>query len=162
MPVVDWFKSGVPTVVWLLAATLAVAGCLPEGAPFKRIEPAADTGTIYIYRDTGAIGHGLDLEIFANRESIARLQVGTYKALQLAPGEYRIMAEPHKTQGIVLSGIETSGIKGNTLLRLTVQPGEVYYLELEEGLGSLLVNDVDWKTAEPVLSRMRLAQDSPQ
>ena len=144
-------------ILAVLLVALTVGGCLTQGARFVPIQGIAGEAIVYVYRESGVIGHGLDLEVFANRESIARLQVGTYEALHLPPGRYKFTAEPHQTKQVALSGITASGIHGNTLLTLEIDQGYTYYLKLEEGLGSLLIESVPATTATPVLAKMKQA-----
>ena len=91
---------------WVLLMSVMLSACIAHGAKFVPMPGAAGQAVVYVYRESGVIGHGLDLEIFANRESIARLKVGTYEALHLAPGRYAFTAAAHKTASVVLSGIK--------------------------------------------------------
>ena len=139
---------------WVLLMSVMLSACIAHGAKFVPMPGAAGQAVVYVYRESGVIGHGLDLEISANRESIARLKVGTYEALHLAPGRYAFTAAAHKTASVVLSGIKDKGIHGNTLLRLEVDAGKTFYLRLEEGLGSLLIDSVSRGQAEPMLAKL--------
>ena len=147
-------------LVGLTTAVLLLAGCMYYGAKFVPVSGAVGQAVVYVYRESGVIGHGMDLEVFANRASIARLQVGTYEGFHLPPGQYAFTATPHKTHTVVLSGIEERGIHGNTLLRLEVQQGHTYYLRLEEGLGSLLIDSVSRERAQPILAKLGQAGDA--
>jgi hypothetical protein len=141
----------------LLLVSVLMSSCVVYGSKFVPIQGVAGEAIVYLYRDTGLIGHGLDLKISANRETIAELAVGTYRALTMKPGEYRFTAEAIKTGAVVLSGIEDRGIDGNTLLIVSLEQGGDYYLKLAEGLGSLLIDEVDAQQGRADLQRLRPA-----
>ena len=125
--------SNLRGLLWVLVSVL-MSSCVVYGSKFVPIQGVAGEAIVYIYRDAGLVGQGLDLKIAANREVIAQLPVGTYQALNMKPGEYRFTAEAVKTGRVVLSGIENRGIHGNTLLITRFEQGGAYYLKLAEGL----------------------------
>lgn len=146
----------------LLLVSVLMTSCVVYGSKFVPIQGVAGEAIVYVYRDAGLIGHGLDLKILANREEIAQLPVGTYQALNLKPGEYRFTAEAVPTGRVVLSGIENRGIFGNTLLTINFEQGTDYYLKLAEGLGSLLIDEVDAEQGRAELKRLRPADEGTQ
>ena len=151
----------ISTWVALCFAVVLSSGCLPQGTKFVPIQGIAGQAIVYVYRDSGLVGHGLDLEIFANRQSVVRLQVGTYQAMNLKPGPYTWTAAPHTTDSVVLSGITPGGLHGNALLRLDVIAGQTYFLKLAEGLGSLLIDPVSADEAKVDLQRLRAPNTQP-
>ena len=146
----------------LLLVSVLMSSCVVYGSKFVPIQGVAGEAIVYVYRDTGLIGHGLDLKISANREAIAQLQVGTYQALTMKPGEYQFTAEAIETGRVVLSGIEDRGIHGNTLLRVEFEQGAAYYLKLAEGLGSLLIDEVSAEQGRADLQRLRPADSASE
>jgi len=146
----------------LLLVSVLITSCAVYGSKFVPIQGVAGEAVVYIYRDAGLVGYGLDLKILANREAVAQLPVGTYQALTMKPGEYRFTAEAIKTGHVVLSGLEDRGIHGNTLLVVTFEQGGDYYLKLAEGLGSLLIDEVDAEQGQDDLKRLSPAEASSE
>jgi hypothetical protein len=152
----DHKSTSTRACAWLAVCAVFVmlSGCVAQGKKFFPIQGIAGESIVYVYRESGLIGHGLDLQIFANRVSVGTLQVGTYAATNMRPGLYEWTAEPHKTGSVVMSGIEQSGLHGNILLSIELVQGQTYFLKLEEGLGTLLIEPVPSAEGEAALGKL--------
>ena len=146
---------------WMLAglALIALSGCMsmPKGERFYQIQGEAGKSILYVYRDRGVVGHGLELQVIMNDEPLATLPVGTFHAQLVEPGQYAFKARARRGEEPVLSGVQPSQLEGNTLLQLDVKEAHTYYVIVEEGLGYVLLEPVPAVKALSDLKSLRLA-----
>ena len=144
-----------------LLAALAIinGGCLTIGE--RDFTPVRDDGraTVYVYRKDGLLGHNLDLEIKVNGDRFATLETGRYHVQHLAPGELSFGANAIRHEWPVLSGVTVDQLQGNTLLTMPVEAGEVYFVIVEEGVGSILLEPVSAAVATHDLRTLRSVEE---
>ena len=105
-----------------------------------QIQGAAGKGVVYIYRDSKLVGQGLEIEVLMDGVSVVRLPTGTFYATLLEPGLKRLQVKVHKApKGIVLSGVEPEQVKDYNLLDLEVKQDAKHFVQVEEGLGYILL-----------------------
>lgn len=141
--------------IWLVLLTsFLVAGCATQGKPFFPIQGEAGKSILYVYRENGLLGRGLELEILANGESLATLAVGTFHAMRIEPGHYDFEARATRGKAPVLSGVQPSQLEDNTLLALDIVEAHTYYVVVEEGLGYVLLEPVAADEAQAKLAKL--------
>jgi hypothetical protein len=124
----------------IVFGAIALTGCATHTTErFFQIQGDAGKAIIYVYRDRGFIGHGLELEIVMNDEPAAKIPVGTFFATHAEPGTIRFAVRAKRGDQPVLSGVKPDQLDGYTLLELKVNPAQTYYIEIEEGLGYVLL-----------------------
>ena len=135
-------------------AALFTTGCtgLPTDRQFFPIQGQADKAILYIYRARGVVGHGLELDVMLNDSKVATLGVGSVYTRRIEPGHYRLGVVPRRVEGAtVLSGVKANQLTDYTLLKLDAQATHTYYVEVEEGIGYVLMES---REAEDALAEM--------
>lgn len=128
--------------VGLALITLGLGACssAPKGERFLQIQGEAGKGIVYIYRDSKLVGQGLEVQVLMDGVSLVRLPTGTFHATLLEPGLKRLQVKVHKApKRIVLSGVESEQVKGYNLLDLEVKQDLKHFVQVEEGLGYILL-----------------------
>ncbi len=128
---------------------------LTQGERFVPLADVPGKATLYVLRDNLVVGRGLDLDILINGETLTTLQPGAYHATHVAPGELRFGAAARRGKGPLLSGIEPDQLTGNLLLTMNVAANRTYYVTVEEGLGSVLLEPLSYEEAWERLPELR-------
>ena len=58
---------------------------------------------------------------------------------------------------VILSGVQPSQVEGYTLLDLDIKEAHTYFVEIEEGAGYVLLNEVPKTAALAALAKLRSA-----
>jgi hypothetical protein len=148
-------------VRWMLAgaALAALSGCIsvPKGEGFYQLEGEAGKSVLYIYRDHGVVGYGLELQVILNDAPLVTLPAGTFHVQLVKPGRHSFKTRARRGKEPVLSGVQPSQLEGNTLLQLEMKEANTYYVVVEEGLGYVLLESVPAVVALDKLRYLRVA-----
>lgn len=144
---------------WILLAilTLGLGACAntPKGDRFSQIQGETGKGVVYIYRDSKLVGQGLEIEVLMDGVSVARLPTGTFHATLLEPGLKRLQVRVHKApKGLVLSGVQPEQVKDYNLLDLEVKQAVKHFVQVEEGLGYILLTPREEAVALQALDKL--------